>query len=262
MGSSYNGPNSDCYHCTGCGTHHPCDDCSASCCQSNMSSHREFRRLEDRFSEEVYESTKNVRDRCVSVVDDLRKYYDIRIYYNEYNDYMEQSRHIIEKLETRKDYIRNQANSIKEDNYVRDRLNNLKNSHRNKMDNIRIDFNNKKKKFKEISEDMKRLNNEIERKRKEKDNLVDEKNELKALKNKKERFKEEQEEIFEEKFMKNKRDIDLKYSYLYNISYPIKEYSQQEKDLKNALLKNIRRIKNYPIPECIMTNFGLMNYLY
>ena len=37
MGSSYYGPNSDCYHCSGCGTYRACDDCSASCCQNNMS---------------------------------------------------------------------------------------------------------------------------------------------------------------------------------------------------------------------------------
>ena len=131
------------------------------------------------------------------------------------------------------------------------------------MENIRREFEDKKnKKLNEVSEDMKRLNNEIERKENDKNALIDKRNELKAIKNKKERFKEDQEEIFKEKFMKNKEDIDLEYSYLEKISYPIKEYSQQEKDLKNDLLKNIRRIKNYPIPECIMNNFGLMNYLY
>ena len=49
MGSSYYGPNSDCYHCSGCGTYRACDDCSASCCQNNMSDHRELRRYEDRW---------------------------------------------------------------------------------------------------------------------------------------------------------------------------------------------------------------------
>ena len=45
MGSAYYGPNSDCYRCTGCGTHRPCDDCTANCCQENMNDHRRLRRL-------------------------------------------------------------------------------------------------------------------------------------------------------------------------------------------------------------------------
>ena len=53
MGGSYHGPNSDCYHCTGCGTYRRCDDCSANCCQNNMRSHRELRRYEDSFANEV-----------------------------------------------------------------------------------------------------------------------------------------------------------------------------------------------------------------
>ena len=262
MGSNYIGANSDCYHCSGCGTYRPCDDCSASCCQNNMSSHRELRRLEDRFREEVNQARKNVRDRCVSVVEELRKYYNIRIYYDEYNDYLEQSRHIIQKLESRKDYIKRQANSVKEDTFVKERLNNLKDRHKNIMDKIRNEFEYKAKKFKMESEEIKRLNEEIEKKQNIKYNLREERDKIKYKKSSKEIFKKQQENKFYNEYLIKKNEIDLKYSYLENISYPIKEYSQQEKDLKNALLKKIRRIKNYPIPECIMQEFGLMNYLY
>ena len=54
MGSgNYHGPNSDCYNCNGCGTHRACDDCSATCCQNNMSSHRQLRSYEESFGNQV-----------------------------------------------------------------------------------------------------------------------------------------------------------------------------------------------------------------
>ena len=54
MGSSnYNGPNSDCYHCSGCGTYRACDNCSASCCQNNMSYHKSLRTYEEIFGNAV-----------------------------------------------------------------------------------------------------------------------------------------------------------------------------------------------------------------
>ena len=95
MGSTYHGPDSDCYHCSGCGTHRRCDNCSADCCQNNMRYHRDLRSYEDSFANEVNNCPRYTVEHCKSVIKDLRYDYDIKIYYDEYDDYIEQSRHII-----------------------------------------------------------------------------------------------------------------------------------------------------------------------
>lgn len=268
MGSTYHGPDSDCYHCSGCGTHRRCDNCSADCCQNNMRYHRDLRSYEDSFANEVNNCPRYTSDHCKSVIKDLRQYYDIIIYYDEYNDYIEQSKHIIGKLETRKDYIIDKSNSIKEDYYVKKRLNDLKENHKNTMDKIRSDYNWKVNNLNSISDsEVENLNREIERKQNVVYELRREKVEIKnQKKSSKEIYKEQQEKIFKEKWEEKKEEIDLKYSYLKNITYPIKEYSQQEKDLKNGLLINIRKIKNYskiiPNYEFFINSLGLVNYLY
>lgn len=263
MGSSYHGANSDCYHCTGCGTYRACDDCSANCCINNMNSHRALRRLEDRFVEKVNQCPKDTCDYCISKVQNLKKDYDIKIYYEEYNDYLEQSKHIIEKLETRKEFIKKKENSIKEDYFVKYRLKDLECEHKNNMEKIRNEFSEKAKKYKKESADIIKLKKEIKEKKKEKNNLIEEKDEINSKKNsQKKKFIDENQKVFEEKFIKEKNEIDLNYCYLQDISYNIKEYSQDEKELKNALLENIRRIKNYKIPEFFIYNLGLINYLY
>lgn len=268
MGSTYHGPNSDCYHCTGCGTDRRCDDCSADCCQNNMRSHRELRSYEDSFANEVNNCPRYTVEHCKSVIKDLRYNYDIKIYYDEYDDYIEQSRHIIEKLETRKYFIINKANSIKEDNYVKRRLNDLKENHKKNMDNIRKDFDWRVQNLKAVSDDdINNLNKEIDKKENVVYKLRKEKNEIREQKkSSKEIFKEQQEKIFREKWEEKKNEINLKYMYLDNISYPMKEYSQQEKEIKNSLLINIRKIKNYskkiPNYEYFINNLGLVNYLY
>lgn len=265
MGSYY-GPNSDCYHCSGCGRYRPCDDCSS--CQNNMSSHRGLRSYEDSFANEVNNCPRYTVDHCKSVIKDLRQYYNIIIYYDEYNDYIEQSRNIIEKLETRKDYIINKSNSIKEDYYVKNRLNELKENHKNKMDSIRRDFDLKIQNLNAISDgEVENLNQEIKKKENVVSQLKREKNEIKNKKKKsKEIYKEQQEKIFKNKLEEKKNEINLKYRYLGNISYPMKEYSQQEKEIKNGLLINIRKIKNYskiiPNYEFFINKLELVNYLY
>ena len=268
MGSNYNGPNSDCYHCSGCGRDRRCDDCSANCCQNNMSSHRDLRRYEDSFANEVNNCPRYTVEHCRSVVKDLRNYYDIIIYYDEYNDYIEQSRHITEKLEARKNYIINKSNSIKEDYYVKNRLNDLKENHRKIMDSIKRDFDWKIQNLKSISDsEFENLKKMIEQKKNAIYKIRREKEEIKEQKkSSKEIFKEQQEKIFREKWNEKKNEINSKYRYLDNISYPMKEYSQQEKEVKNGLLKNIRKIKNYskiiPNYEMFINNLGLVNYLY
>ena len=265
MGSSYYGPNSDCYHCSGCGTYRACDDCSASCCQNNMSDHRELRRYEDRFADEVNACPKKILNKLVNIVDDLRRYQDIRIYYNEENSYIDTARNIISALESRKYYLISQINSIKQDDYVqriKRNIRTLKNEHEENMKKIRNDFEKKASKLNYVSYTMVRLNRDIKDRKDQISILKDEKYELQNRKNSKEKFMEEQKSIMENKFRREKDEIDSEYYYLDNISYPIKEYTQEEKDLKNFYLQKIRNIRYYPIPEFFITKTGLINYLY
>jgi hypothetical protein len=136
------------------------------------------------------------------------------------------------------------------------------------MDNIRKDFDWRVQNLKAVSDDdIKNLNKEIDKKENVVYKLRKEKNEIREQKkSSKEIFKEQQEKIFREKWEEKKNEINLKYMYLDNISYPMKEYSQQEKEIKNSLLINIRKIKNYskkiPNYEYFINNLGLVNYLY
>ena len=266
MGSSnYNGPNSDCYHCSGCGTYRACDDCSASCCQNNMSDHRELRRYEDRFADEVNACPKKILNKLVNIVDDLRRYQDIRIYYDEENSYIDTARNIISALESRKYYLISQINSIKQDDYVqriKQNIKSLKYEHEENLKKIKNDFERRASKFNYVSCTMERLNRDIKNKKDQISILRDEKYELQNRKNSKEKFMEEQKSIMENKFRREKDEIDSEYYYLDNISYPIKEYTQEEKDLKNFYLQKIRNIRYYPIPEFFITKTGLINYLY
>ena len=253
MGSSYYGPNSDCYHCSGCGTYRACDDCSATCCQNNMSDHRELRRYEDRFADEVNACPKKILNQ------------DIRIYYDEENSYIDTARNIIRALESRKYYLIGQINSIRQDDYVqriKQDIKSLKNKHEEKMKKIRNDFEIKASKFDYESYTMVRLNREIKDKKDQISILRDEKYELQNRKNSKEKFMEEQKSIMENKFRREKDEIDSKYYYIDSIPYPTKEYTQEEKNLKNFYLQKIRNIKNYPIPESLIKGLELINYLY
>jgi len=265
MGSSYYGPNSDCYHCSGCGTYRACDDCSASCCQNNMSDHRELRRYEDRFADEVNACPKKILNKLVNIVDDLKRYQDIRIYYNEENSYIDTARNIISALESRKYYLISQINSIKQDDYVqriKRNIRSLKNEHEENMKKIRNDFEKKASKLNYVSYTMARLNRDIKDKKDQISILRDEKYELQNRKNSKEKFMEEQKSIMENKFRREKDEIDSKYYYIDSIPYPTKEYTQEEKNLKNFYLQKIRNIRNYPIPESLIKGLELINYLY
>ena len=265
MGSSYYGPNSDCYHCSGCGTYRACDDCSASCCQNNMNNHRELRKYEERFGDEVNACPKKILDKLINIIDDLRRNHNIRIYYNEENSYIDTARNIISAFESRKYYLIKQINSIKQNDYVqkiKKDIKSLEDRHRVNMQKIRDDFEIKASKFNKVSYEMERLNRDINAKRKQIGILKSEKDKLTNRKNSKQKFMQEQESIMENKFRREKEEIDSEYYNIDNISYPIKEYTQEEKDLKNFYLQKIRNIRYYPIPEFFITKTGLINYLY
>ena len=267
MGSSnYNGPNSDCYHCSGCGTYRACDNCSASCCQNNMSDHKSLRTYEDIFGNAVNNLSKSILNELVDIVDYLKRYHDIRIYYNEGNSNIDTARNIISALESRKEYLIRQINSISQDNYVQkieQKIQSLKDEHENNMTKLRNDFKIKSEKIiNNVSYEVEILNRNINDKKDQISILSDKKYELQNRKNSKQKFIEEQESIMEDKFRKEKDEIDSKYYYIDSIPYPTKEYSQEEKDLKNFYLQKIRNIRNYSCPESILKGWNLINYLY
>ena len=138
----------------------------------------------------------------------------------------------------------------------------LKYEHEENLKKIKNDFERRASKFNYVSCTMERLNRDIKNKKDQISILRDEKYELQNRKNSKEKFMEEQKSIMENKFRREKDEIDSEYYYLDNISYPIKEYTQEEKDLKNFYLQKIRNIRYYPIPEFFITKTGLINYLY
>ena len=151
---------------------------------------------------------------------------------------------------------------------MKKRLNDLKENHRENMENIRRDLNRKVQILNTVSDgDIENINKEIQKKENEMDKLRKEKNEIQEQKkSSKQKFKESQERIFIEKWEEKKNEINKEYKDLENISYPMMEYSQQEKEMKNALLMNIRKIKNYskiiPNYDFFIKNLELVNYLY
>lgn len=269
MGSSYYGPNSDCYHCQGCGTHRPCDDCTANCCQTNMNEHRSLRSLENSFIDKVYSAKKYIYNECNSAVSYLAVNYGIRIIiYNDNNkNYLEQSKDIIESMRSKKEQIKREASNIKVDRFKYREIQKIKNAHREKMEEIENHFSEK-------MEEIERKNNsdieiqeaEIKKKEEIKCKLNNEKNEIEnKYKNNYETFKNENENRLIKSFNRKKNEIDLEYSYLDNMIEPDFEYSEEEKSAKKYMLENINEIRKYsriiPNYQNVIKAFKISNYL-
>ena len=263
MGSTYHGPNSDCYNCRGCGTNRACDDCSANCCQNNMSSHRQLRNYENCFGSEVNNLCRLTVKKCIKIIKGLETSHGIYIYHKYYDyDFINQSNELISKMKTKKDDIKKEASSINIDYFFERKIDNLKYDHQRRMNEIKEDFNEKIGKIKDDPE-LKKLNQEII-------GIKDEKNKLNNEKKNCENYKEidyfssEQTQRLNKIFNERKRDIDLKYSELGNIKEPIMEYSIEEKNSKKYLLNCIKRIQNYknfPNFTNIINKFKLDYYL-
>ena len=252
----------DCYHCSYSVCRNGCDDCSS--CASNMAEHRRLRRLESTFIDTAYESKKKTLDNCVSVINDLRDNYNIYIYYYSYSDTLECSKEILNKLEEKKNEIVNNFNKY-EYNYdpYYSEIQLLKNEHEERIQRINNEFEINIKELENEKEiEILDLNNKITQEKK-----IIAKNEN----NKKncnidisiDNFKTEKSLEFEKKFQSKKLEIDSKYSFE-NISNPILEYTEEEKNEKNMLLNNIRAIKKYsylPNYNILILNFELINDL-
>ena len=275
MGSYYHGPNSDCYHCNGCGTYHPCDDCNSQSCQNNMSSHRELRRYEDNFADKVNSLIGITRDECISIIKNLREYYDIDINiiqekkiffpFNFYIFRIFECNLILDKIREKKQSIKNEILSIKIDNSFETKINNLKNQHSINMTKIREEFNEKKEQIENDSE-INELNEILNEKKEKKNKLIDEKNNIEDYQQTEiDNFRIQNENRLNILFEDKKRKIDLKYKDIENIKEPIIEYTIEEKREKNDLLNIIRQIQNYknhPMYKILIEKIKLEEYLY
>lgn len=270
MGSAYHGPNSDCYHCTGCGTHRPCDDCTANCCQENMNDHRRLRRLENTFIDKVYSAKKFIYNKCTSTIIDLKDNYNITILINKDNNnnknILEQSRDILESMKLKKEQIKKEISNIKEDRDKKNRIQRIRNAHKKKMLSISNKFRKSMNKIEMEYSDFKKQEDKIKEKQKEKKELKIEKDEIEnKYSNDFDNFKSEKENKLIEKYEIKKKEIDLKYAYLENIFEPNFEYTEEEKNEKNYYLQNINAIQKFsniiPNYEIIMKQFGISNYL-
>jgi hypothetical protein len=268
MGSSYYGPNSDCYHCNGCGTHRPCDDCTANCCQENMNEHRRLRRLESTFIDKVYSAKQYVYNECKTTVNYLNNNYDIYIFIkNDSNkNYLEKSKDIIEAMKSKKEQIIKDASNIKEDRYERFKIQRIRDDHEKKMTSIRYQFKEKMTMIDNKYFDVRIQENEIKEKQETKSQLQKKRDEIKnKFDNDFENFKTEKENNLIKVFESKKNEIDLKYAFLQNIIEPNFEYSEEEKNERNYLLQSIKSIQMYsniiPNYEIFMKKFGISNYL-
>lgn len=266
---SYHGPNSDCYHCNGCGTDRPCDDCTANCCQENMNEHRRLRRLESTFIDKVYSAKQHVYYECKSTVNYLNNNYDIYISIknDSNNNYLEKSKDIIEAMKSKKEQIIKDASNIKEDRFERFKIQRIRNYHEEKMQLIENQFKEKMNKIEnEYSIFAMIQENEIIEMQRTKSKLQKQRDEIKnKFDNDFENFKTEKENNLIKVFESKKNEIDLKYAFLQNIIEPNFEYSEEEKNERNYLLQSIKSIQMYsniiPNYEIFMKKFGLSNYL-
>ena len=124
-----------------------------------MYSHRELRRYEDNFANEVSNLIPITLNGCNSIIRNLRVCHDIDININHENKFflffffrINQCNFILDKMREKKQSIKNEILSIKIDNSFEIKINNLKNQHSIKMKKIKEEFNEKKEKIKNDSE--------------------------------------------------------------------------------------------------------------
>ena len=86
MGNENSG-NSRCYSCSACNKRNytSCDNCNASCCVENMSSHRELFRLSEEFVRELDKAEEDLYREANNIKSDLANYYSI--YLSNYSNY-------------------------------------------------------------------------------------------------------------------------------------------------------------------------------
>lgn len=252
----------DCYHCSYSVCRDGCDDCSS--CAENMAEHRRLRRLESTFIEKVFESSERTRNKCISELNDLKEKYGIYIYYCPYSNDLDCAKEILDKMEEKKNDIVNSMNKfeINKNSYYF-KIERLNEEHQLRMKKIRYDFEEKLANIKNQKEiEALNYNNKIKKEKKQKEMLEENKEKLDLKKYFNDFIKEKNLE-FDKKYEKQKSIKDSKYRSG-NLPEPILEYTEEEKNEKNLLLKKIRAIKNYsylPNYNLLIKQFELVNDL-
>lgn len=252
----------DCYHCSYSVCRDGCDDCSS--CAENMAEHRRLRRLESTFIDKVYESREKTRNKCISELNDLKENYGIYIYYYPYSNDLDCAKEILDKMEEKKNDIVSNMDKFEIDkNSYYFKTERLNQEHELRMKKIRYDFEEKLAAI-QIQKENETLNynNKINEEKKQKEKLEENKEKLDLEKYINVFIKEKNSE-FDKKYEKQKSRIDSKYPSG-NLPEPILEYTEEEKNQKNLLLKNIRVIKNYsylPNYNLLIKKFDLVNDL-
>lgn len=233
-----------CVNCQPCkDRNYPCCDyCSAGCCQDCKRNHDEIFYLSDKFRYKVNEALSDLTSKSYSVKNNLTNYsvylsyYGGGIYYcenflnsmrNRYNDLCSQNSRL--------------ANDIyNENNEFCRNCDRLSNQHQIDMKRISNDY----------SLEMERINNcrTMENKNKAQiDSLKENKKELEKEKNKINmdeiinNFIEAEKKKEEKEFILNKNNIDKENE----VEDKKLEYTQEEINLKNSYLDDIKKIKNY-----------------
>ena len=263
---TYHGPNSDCYHCQGCGTHRACDDCDS--CQSNMNAHRQLRSYESDFGRKVNELLPITLNTCVSIIENLKIFKGIFITHSKYDyNYLTQLEEIIGKMKEKKENIIREASYIYVDYSLEGKIKSLESEHERNMEKIKKEFNEKVKKMQDPKLD--ELHKVLEEKKKEKDKekkIKDaiEYNQRTEIGN----YKNQIVQRLDIEFNKKIQLINYNYRESENIKYPTMEYNLEEKEEKKYLLDSIRKIQQYKNVinnsfnyDIFIYNLKLTNYL-
>ena len=250
-----------CAPCKGIGKKY-CDHCSASCCQNNMKNHEELFYIADDFMYKVNLALSDLTSKSYSVKNNLTNYCVYLSYYgggiNECENFLHSMKNKYYNLQ---DYNSRLANDIgNENNEFNRNCDRLSNQHQIDMKRISNDY----------SYEMAKIDNSMAAENKNKEQI----NSLKENKQKLEKekskinmdeiinkFVEEEKKKEESEFILNKNNIDKENE----VEDKKLEYTQEEINLKNSYLEDIKKIKNYsgkiPYFENWMNMYQLNKYI-
>ena len=251
----------NCFNCSACNNrnYYSCDNCTASCCISCMSSHRNLFYLNDDLNSKLDYAIKDVCIKCNEIKSNLSYKYDISIYccYSSFN-YLYECKEFLGNMKEKKNEFENRLNNSEIPTIKRNfenSLNNLRKEHEIELNRLEDDFLEKKEKCRFT--DDKNLEIKSEEKRKlENDKLKIDKNKEKVIKN----YENEERSKAESEFNKNKNEINQKYVY----NEEKLEYTEGELKLKQHYIEEIQKIKLYinnPAFSNIIYVSGLSQYI-
>lgn len=240
-----------------------CDYCTASCCQDMKRDHNELYCLGDTFQYKVGEALSDLKSKCYSVINNLTNYsvylgfYDAGGIYdcenflnsmrNRYNDLCSQNSRLTNDIENENNEFYRNCNSLSNQHQIdMKRISNNYSYEMAKINNSRATENKNKAQIDSLKENKKEL--EKEKSKKNMDEIIN-------------KFVEEEKKKEESEFILNKNNID-KENEVEDKKF---EYTQEEINLKNSYLDDIKKIKNYsakiPYFENWMNMYQLNKYI-